>query len=88
MKDIPSDIVGKRISGVVFIERVDAGIRPYNQLFLCFEDGTSFEFWGGDDGIHPSGGYENKTVKSLLENLSPQFRVRQLFPESFGGKEP
>ena len=43
MKDGLKYIIGKRIAGVV----VAASNRdPRNQVFLVFDDGTRFEFWG------------------------------------------
>jgi hypothetical protein len=43
MKDGVAHIVGKRIAGVV-VARSPRG--PKQQVFLVFDDGTRFEFWG------------------------------------------
>jgi hypothetical protein len=43
MKDGLRHIVGKRIAAVVV---ADSRRPPRQQVFLVFEDGTRFEFWG------------------------------------------
>ncbi len=43
MKDGLAKIVGKRIAGVVVAESPRG---PRQQVFLVFDDGTRFEFWG------------------------------------------
>ncbi len=43
MKAGIGDIVGKTISGVVIAQN---SVKPNQQVFLTFSDGTYFEFWG------------------------------------------
>ena len=43
MKDGLAKIVGRRIAGVVVAQSPRG---PRQQVFLVFEDGTRFEFWG------------------------------------------
>jgi hypothetical protein len=43
MKDGIAQIVGRRIAGVVVAQSPRG---PRQQVFLVFEDGTRFEFWG------------------------------------------
>ena len=88
MKAIPSDIVGKRIAGVLLLESADGLSQPSNQLVLCFEDGTSYELWGGPDGIRTAGGFDRETLESLLVKVPPKLVVRQVLPEGTGGHEP
>lgn len=45
MKDGVSKILGKAITAVVVGE---SDKNPHNQVFLVFDDGTKFEFWGAD----------------------------------------
>ena len=87
-KNIPSDIVGKRIAGVLLLESADGLSQPSNQLVLCFEDGTSYELWGGPDGIRTAGGFDRESLESLLVKVPPNIVIRQVLPEGAGGHEP
>lgn len=80
MKPIPSDIVGKRIAGLLLLESANGLTQPSNQLVLCFDDGTSFELWGGSDGIRPAGGLDRDTLESLLAKVPPEMVLRQVLP--------
>jgi hypothetical protein len=77
MKSIPEDIAGKRIAGVVLLEGADPQVRPGGQLVLCFDDGTSFEFWSSE-GIHPAGGFDRDTLVDIVQKAPPQVEVRQV----------
>ena len=43
VKDSLADLVGRTISSVVVTKNNET--EPQSQLFLIFQDGTSFEFW-------------------------------------------
>ena len=53
MKPIPAKLKGKRIEDVLLRDSAGKG-GPQHQLILCFEDGTSFEFWSSNS-FHPAG---------------------------------
>ena len=79
MKDLPRELLGKTISGVVLREAKDAHSTPATCLFLLFDDGTAYEFYSHDGPISPTAGLvqagitevegyfrdEMKTVKKL-----------------------
>lgn len=69
MKPIPQDIIGKRLETVLIRESED-GRPPLAQLFLCFDDGTSVEFWADGD-IHPSGGLDKDTAADIERKARP-----------------
>lgn len=56
MKDGLRQIVGKTISSVIVAKNHKS---PENQVFLIFEDGSYFEFWGPEfscaGGVEPGG---------------------------------
>ena len=58
MKRELAEIVGKRIAGVVVKE--SSHLSPPRQVFLIFDDGTNFEFYGNSEvtwtsGVRPGG---------------------------------
>ena len=78
MKDGVKDIVGKTIEAVV-VARNDRD--PLNQVFLVFEDGTYFEFWGPNfscAGGIVQGGKEK--VTSYIQKLGG--RITGIYPKS------
>lgn len=82
MKELPEELVGKRISAVVLRCAKNERIRPQGQLFLFFDDGTSFEFWSGVEEIHPSGGFDDYTVESVARYMGDTMRVVRQVPAS------
>lgn len=74
MKPIPQEIIGKRLETVLIRESED-GRPPQAQLFLCFDDGTSMEFWA-DGPIHPGGGLDNDTAEDIERKACPGTATR------------
>lgn len=73
MKPIPDEIIGKRLSSVMIREPED-GRPPAAQLFLCFDDGTSMEFWA-DGTIHPAGGVDSDSEGDIERKGRPGVRT-------------
>jgi len=72
MKDAVRQIVGRRISAVVVAQK-ERG-QPSDQVFLVFEDGNYYEFYGSftsTGGVDP-GGVEK--VISYIHKLKAQVR--------------
>lgn len=63
MKPIPAKLKGKRIEDVLLRDSAGTG-GPQHQLILCFEDGTSFEFWSSNS-FHPAGGLDPDTREDI-----------------------
>lgn len=74
IKDSPSEIIGKTLAGVVLSRN---GSR--RQLFLAFDDGTSFEFWvNGEDfsmASRPDNANLNQVTSILAREPSNQMVV-------------
>ena len=73
-KDSLYDIIGKTLAGVVLCEN---GAR--RQLFLAFDDGTSFEFWlNGEDfsmASRPDNANLDQVISTLARESSNQLAV-------------
>ena len=63
MKPIPAKLKGKRIEDVLLRDNTQKQ-GPQHQLILCFEDGTSFEFWSSNS-FHPAGGLDPDTRQDI-----------------------
>jgi hypothetical protein len=61
MKDGIKQIVGKTISAVVIANNVR---RPHHQIFLVFDDETSYEIYG--DSFTCAGGIDKKGIDRVL----------------------
>ena len=70
MKDLPRELLGKTLSGVVLREATDAHTTPATCLFLLFEDGTAYEFYSHDGSISPTGGL----VEAKVEDVEHYFQ--------------
>lgn len=80
MKYIPASIVGKRIASVVLRKANQPNAWPQSQLFLIFEDGTSYEFWCSDDEIHPSGDLDRHTQQTVRKYMGDLMDVVREVP--------
>lgn len=80
MKNIPEELVGKRLASVVLRKARGEGLHPRAQLFLCFDDGSSFEFWCGDGEIHPAGGLDSFTAETLHTYMGDVMKVAREVP--------
>lgn len=84
MKYIPEEIVGKRIASVVLRKANQPDAFPQSQLFLIFDDGTSYEFWCSEDDIHPSGDldvHDAVSVRTYMGDLMEVVREVPRAPE-------
>lgn len=61
MRDSVRQIIGKTVTSIVVAE---SDSTPRNQLFLVFDDGTSFEFWG--EHCQCASGLDGDGVKEIL----------------------
>lgn len=66
-------IVGKRIIGVVMKESRN-GMSPNGQMFLVFDDNTSFEFYT-DTQITPAGGLDRMSFEDACNYMDERSRV-------------
>ena len=73
MKDEAYHVVGKRIIGVI-IKETKTGRPPYSQLFLVFDDHTSFEFYA-DSPIEPTGGVDKMSFREIHNYMDENMRV-------------
>ena len=64
VKDSLSELLGKTISPAVVTRNGDS--EPRSQLFLVFDDGTSFEFWVDNDVISMASKTDNETLDQVL----------------------
>ena len=61
MKDGAAEIIGKTITGVIVKSAKDGKGHPKGQLFLVFDDGSSFEFYN-DYGPFSAAGSLDKNI--------------------------
>jgi len=67
IKESISGIIGKIVSGIV-VAKSD-GDYPRSQIFFAFSDGTSFEFWGDQEGISMASGLDHQGMDQIVEIL-------------------
>ena len=77
MKDGIKEIVGRTVAGVVIAYNKERS--PHNQIFLIFEDGTSYEIYG--DSFTCCSGVVNKGIERVLEyaKLAPGAQVTHVY---------
>ena len=73
MKDDAHKIIGKTINGVI-IKKTKLNRSPHCQLFLVFDDGTSYEFYS-DRPIRPAGGIEQMDFDHVIRYMGDQMKV-------------
>ena len=73
MKENAFQIVGKTIIGVI-IKETKTGRPPYSQLFLVFDDHTSFEF-DSDAPIKPTGGVDKMSFREVYNYMDESMKV-------------
>ncbi len=73
MKDNAYQIVGKTIIGVIIKQRKFKGA-PHSQLFLVFDDHTSYEFYS-DTTIKPTGGLDKMSFNDVYRYMGDQMKV-------------
>ena len=67
MKSGVQEIVGRRIAGVIVKEAIE---RPQSQVFLLFDDGTYYEFYGYEP-ILGTGGVDRGGCAEVLASVGP-----------------
>jgi hypothetical protein len=66
MKDTAHEILGKTITGICIRYSAKPQVTPCSQLFLVFDDGSSYEFYCYRDDIRPTGGLSpNQGMKQI-----------------------
>jgi len=76
MKDGAAQIVGKTITGVIVKRAKEAHEKPQGQLFLLFDDNTSYEFYSYDSPIINTAGCDQNTSFSEVYNyMDGKFKV-------------
>jgi hypothetical protein len=74
MKHNADQILGKTIVGLIIKENKDE-FQPSSQLFLLFDDHTSYEFYSDDGHINPTGSLDNMTYDAILHYTDERTRV-------------
>jgi hypothetical protein len=69
VKDSLSQLIGKTLSGVVVCRNPNR-----SQLFLAFEDGTSYEFWVSDADLSMASGIDQQSLEMVIEVLGRESR--------------
>lgn len=64
VKDSLKQVIGKTLSGVVVCRNPDR-----SQLFLAFEDGTSYEFWVSDVDLSMASRIDQQSLQMVIEVL-------------------
>ena len=67
VKDSLSDLIGKIISGVVVAQYPKGN--PRSRIYLTFSDGTAYEFWDDDNGIHMAADFDERGVDQIVKIL-------------------
>jgi hypothetical protein len=73
MKDNAHQIVGKTIIGVI-IKKTKHNRPPRSQLFLIFDDHTSYEFYS-DAAINPTGGLDKMSFNDVYKYMGEQMKT-------------
>ena len=67
VKDSVQGLVGKTIDAVVLTRNFEN--QPQSQLFLCFEDGTSYEMWVDNDLIQMASRLDEEGLEEVTQHL-------------------
>jgi len=73
MKDNAYQIVGKTITGVIIKQHKFKGA-PRSQLFLVFDDHTSYEFYA-DAPIEPTGGIDKMSFSDIHRYMADSMKI-------------
>jgi hypothetical protein len=74
MKTAAHEIIGKTIIGVIIKEN-KCNTAPHSQLFLVFDDHTSYEFYTASTEIHPSCGLNRRSFSGIYSYMNPPMEV-------------
>lgn len=75
MKTEMEQILGKTIIGVIIKENLQDR-PPRSQLFLIFDDHSSYEFYSSDGYIQPTGGLDkNTSFREVYNYMSETMQV-------------
>ena len=58
-------LVGKIVSGIVITQNEQGN--PRSQIFVTFSDGTSFEFWTGQEVICTATGLDHQCLDDIVD---------------------
>ncbi|HKK05465.1 MAG TPA: hypothetical protein VKA50_06410 [Gammaproteobacteria bacterium] len=75
MKTGARDMIGKRISGVVFKSPRDRRAAPNSQVFLLFDDGTYFELYSLGTPILPTGAVRTGRLADVIAYLAEAYQL-------------
>lgn len=75
MKDGARQMIGKRITGVVFKSPRDGRAAPCSQLFLLFDDGTYFELYSLASPVLPTTATRPGCLSDVLAYLGESHRL-------------
>lgn len=78
VKNSPSDasaILGKTIRAVIIKDAVEPHWPPNSQLFLIFDDGTSYEFFCHADVIRQTKGLWNGDITSVQRYMEGAMKI-------------
>ncbi len=83
MKSGLSEIIGKTITDVI-VARNDRG-DPANQVFLVFDDGSYFEFWGAQ--FNCNSGVDRGGVAEVMHYVGrwPTAKIISTYPNTPAG---
>lgn len=73
MKDAAHKIIGKTIIGII-MKKSKFNRPPHNQLFLIFDDHTSYEFYA-DKPIYPTGGVDKMSFNEVYRYMGDQMKI-------------
>ncbi len=75
MKTEAEQILGKTIVGII-IKQNKQRRSPQSQLFLVFDDHTTYEFWSPDGGIRTTGGlWPNSSFKRVYDYMEDNLKI-------------
>ncbi len=78
LKNSPADasaILGRTIRSVIMKEVIDRDATPRSQLFLIFDDGTSYEFYCHADIIRQTKGLWNGDITRVRGYMDARMKV-------------
>ena len=76
MRTGASEIVGKTITGVIVKTAIDPIAKPQGQLFLIFDDNSSYEFYSYFGPLSTTGGIDKKTsFREIYNYMTERYHV-------------
>ena len=76
MRTGASEIVGKTITGVIVKAAIDPKAKPQGQLFLIFDDNSSYEFYSYFSPLSTTGGLDkNTSFREVYSYMKERFYI-------------